>query len=116
MFVQIGNVLPRLHIYETLFPHHERLLQTLSTIYCDLLQFCYDAKKVLRKPKRSLFTTSWKGFESQFGQVISQFEEHQRLVEKEVKTSHLIESADSRSLARSDQLQAAQERKGQLKQ
>lgn len=110
MIQQIGDVLPRLHVYETLFPHHERLVQTLSLIYCDLLTFCNDAKKVLRKHKRSMLGITFKGFESKFKKLMIQFKEHQKSVEGEVKTSDMIESAESRSLIRSNQLQVSRER------
>lgn len=111
MVVKIGNVLPRIHVYESLFPNHERLVQALSLIYCDLLAFCDEAKKVLRKPKRSMLSITFKGFEHKFKKLLLRFQEHEKAVEKEVGTSHMIESADSRSLVRLDQLQAAAERK-----
>ena len=114
MFIRIGEVLPQLHVYEALFPQHERLLLALSAIYCDLIVFCYEAKKVLRKPKRSMFSTAWRSFERQFGELIQRFTKHQSQVEREVQTSHMIESAESRSLVRCDQVQLARERKSQF--
>ncbi|KAG7006857.1 hypothetical protein G7Y79_00012g031930 [Physcia stellaris] len=111
MIVKIGNVLPRIHVYEALFPNHERLVQALSFIYCDLLAFCDEAKKVLRKPKRSMLSITFKGFEHKFKKLLLRLQEHEKAVEKEVRASHMIESADSRSLVRLDQLQAAAERK-----
>ena len=112
MLAQIGEALPRLHVYEGLFPREERLIQALSAVYYDLLEFCYEAKKILRKPKRAMFSTSWKTFERKFGQTIIRFKQHQKTVEKEANAYHMIESADSRSLIRSDQLQRLQEWKG----
>ena len=111
MLVQIGDVLPRLHVYEALFPHHERLVHSLSIIYCDLLVFCDEAKKVLRKPKRSMLAIAFKGFEHKFKQLLTHFKEHRMSVENEFNTSLMIESADSRSLVRSTQMQIVQERK-----
>ena len=111
MFSDIGDLLPRLHVYESLFPQHDRLIQCLSSIYCDLLQFCYDAKAVLRKPKRLMFSTAWKSFDRQFGRLLVNFKRHQEQVEKEVQASHLIESADSRSIVMFNKLQVAEEKK-----
>lgn len=111
MIIKVGNVLPRLHVYESLFPNHERLVQVLSLIYCDLLVFCNEAKKVLRKPKRSMLSITFNGFERKFKKLLLQFQDHEKSVEKEVRTSHMIESADSRTLVRLDQLEAAEERK-----
>ena len=111
MVCRIGETLPQLYVYEALFPQHETVVQALSAIYCDLLQFCYEAKKVLRKPKRSVFTTAWKSFERQFGHMLRQFEKHEISIEKAVQTSHMIEAAQSRELARADQLQMTKDRK-----
>ena len=105
MFIDIGEVLPRLHVYERLFPRHERLVQALSVIYCDLVRFCSDAKHALRRVKRSSLSLTWKTFDRQFGDQIEKFQKHQKLVEKEVNTSHMIESADSRSVVLANQMQ-----------
>lgn len=105
MFFDIGEVLPRLHVYERLFPGHERLVQALSVIYCDLIHFCSDAKHALRRVKPSSLTRPWKKFDRQFGDQIEKFRKHQKLVEKEVTTSHMIESAESRSVLLADRMQ-----------
>ena len=105
MFIDIGEVLPRLHVYEKLFPRHERLVQALSVIYCDLVQFCSDAKYALRRVKRTSLNRTWKTFDREFGDQIEKFRKHQKLVEKEVTTSHMIESAESRSVVLASQMQ-----------
>ena len=105
MFIDIGELLPRLHVYERLFPKHERLVQALSVIYCDLIQFCSDAKHALRRVKRSSLSLTWKTFDRQFGDQKNKFRKHQKLVEKEVTTSHMIESGDSRSVVFANQMQ-----------
>ena len=112
--MQIGQELPRLHVYEALFPAHERLVQSLSLIYVDLLSFCYEAKKVLRKPKRTMFNSSWKSFENQFGQLLKRFKKHRNAVQQEVSTSHMVESAEYRSLVRSNQTQIGINQQGEL--
>ena len=52
MFERIGDVLPRFQAYERLFPSNERLVQSLSTAYVDILKFCSDVKAVFRRGKR----------------------------------------------------------------
>ena len=110
MFNRISDVLPRLRIYETLFPTHERLVQSLSKIYFDVLKFCSDAKDVFRRAKRAMFNLVWKPFERQFGSQMDAFRRHQEEMEKEVLLSHMIETADSRALVRSDRVEIAKER------
>lgn len=50
---QIGDVLPRLHIYEVLFKNHEQVLVALAKVYLDLLQFCVATKNFFARQKRS---------------------------------------------------------------
>ena len=110
MFNRINDLLPRLRIYETLFPTHERLVQSLSKIYFDVLNFCLEAKTMFRRAKRAVFTLVWKPFERQFGSHIETFRRHQEEMEKEVLLSHMIEAADSRAVIRSNQMEVAKER------
>ena len=112
MFNRISDILPRLRIYEQLFPTHERLVQSLSKIYFDVLKFCSDAKTVFRQAKRAMFTLVWKPFERQFGSKMDLFRRHQEEMEKEVLLSHMIEAKDSRALARSDRMEIVKERYG----
>ena len=112
MFNRIGDLLPRLRIYEGLFASRERLVQLLSALYFDILQFCSEAKTMFRRAKRSMLTLVWKPFERQFGSHIDVFRRHQEEMEKEVALSHMIEAADSRTLIRSSQIDIAKERYG----
>ena len=48
MFTKISDALPQLRTYESLFPNHERLIQALSFVYLDLINFCLMAKKLFR--------------------------------------------------------------------
>ena len=112
MFAQIGNLLPQLHVYEKLFPNHERLIQALSIIYVDVLGFCVEAKAVFRCGQRASSTTlrigsklPWKPFETQFGQHLTAFRIHSKDVETEANLSHMLESADARALAQANHLQ-----------
>ncbi|KAL9113656.1 MAG: hypothetical protein Q9187_007585 [Circinaria calcarea] len=99
MFVRIGDVLPQFREYEKLFPSHERLVQALSKVYLDILEFCTDAKAVFRKGKRPFMSTFsvpfkllWKPFNQQFGKVVDDFQEHGKNVRKEAYIAHMIEA------------------------
>ena len=52
MFERIGDILPRFQAYERLFPSNERLVQSLSIVYVDILKFCSDVKAVFRRGNR----------------------------------------------------------------
>ena len=62
MFARIGDVLPRFRIYERLFPNSERLVQSLSLVYVDILVFCSDVKAVFRQGKRPSSTINTSAF------------------------------------------------------
>ena len=105
MFARIGDVLPQFHVYEKLFPNHERLTHALSVAYVDIIVFCSDAKAVFRRGQRACLTNlkvgfklMWKPFESQFGQQLHTFRNHRKNVEKEAGLSHMVEAADARAL------------------
>lgn len=114
MFNQISHLLPRVRIFEQLFPTHERLVQSLSVVYFDVLNFCSDSKVMFRKTKYTLLTLAWKPFARQFGSQMEAFQRHQKEIEDEVSLSHMIEAKDSRALIRSSHLQLAGERYGTL--
>ncbi|KAL8655330.1 MAG: hypothetical protein Q9226_003086 [Calogaya cf. arnoldii] len=112
MFASIGDLLPRFRVYENLFPSQERLVQALSITYIDVLTFCTEAKAVFRSERRSsrvglaiLAKLSWKPFERQFGQLIDNFRNHAKNVEKEASLSHMIAASDSRAIVRANQTQ-----------
>ncbi len=116
MFASIGDVLPRFHVYEKLFPDHERLVHALSAAYVDIIVFCSDAKTVFRRGQRGLkvgFKLMWKPFKSQFGQHINNFRNHRKIVEDEAGVSHMVEAADARALARANHLQLQKTKKGE---
>lgn len=110
MFNRISDLLPRLRIYEQLFPNHESLVQALSVVYLDVLKFCSDTKIMFRRTKHALLSLIWKPFERHFGTQIDEFRRHQKEIEKAVSLSHMIEAKDSRDLIRSNQTQLAKER------
>lgn len=121
MFTRIGDVLPRFRVYERLFFNHERLVQSLSLAYVDVISFCSKCKAVFRHGQRSSMTSfkvtfklTWKPFERQFGQYIDAFRQHRKNVEKEAGLSHMIEAADSRALVVANQMQIDRQEKDDI--
>ncbi|KAL2039046.1 hypothetical protein N7G274_008095 [Stereocaulon virgatum] len=115
MFANIGDVLPRFRIYEKLFSNHEVLIQSLSQVYVDIIEFCTAAKKIFRDGKRApglraALTLTWKPFEQQFGTQLDHFRQHRKNVEKEAGLAHMIEAADSRALTLANQMQMEKDR------
>ena len=53
MLARIGDILPRCQVYQNLFPSNERLLQAISVAYLDVIDFCWTAKNIFRKMKKS---------------------------------------------------------------
>ena len=98
MFGRIGDVLPRFNIYERLFSDHERLLETLSVAYLDIISFCQDAKSTFRN--RGLFFKGvhWQPFKQRFQKTLDSLREHVKNVDKEAGLAHMIEAASSREL------------------
>ncbi|KAL8797124.1 MAG: hypothetical protein Q9195_000591 [Heterodermia aff. obscurata] len=121
MLARIGDVLPRFRVYENLFSSHERLVQSLSVAYVDIITFCTKSKAVFRHGRRSslnnlsvTFKLSWKPFERQFGQQIDDFRTHLKNVDKEAALSHMIEAADARAVTLANQQQLEKAKKKNL--
>ena len=112
MFNRISDLLPRLRMYEKLFPAHETLVQSLSVVYLDVLTFCSDAKAMFRRSKHTLLKSVWKPFERQFESRMESFRRHQKEMEEAVLLSHMIEAKNSRELVLLNQAQLAKERRG----
>lgn len=97
---------------------HERLVESLSMAYVDIITFCTKSKIVFRRGRRSSFNNlsvtfklSWKPFERQFGQQIDDFRTHSKNVDKEAGLSHMIEAADSRAVILANQKQLERAKK-----
>jgi hypothetical protein len=54
MLAQIGDVLPRFHIYQIVFSNHEKLLLALSDAFLDVLNFCVITKDFFTTSRKSL--------------------------------------------------------------
>ena len=98
MFERIGDVLPRFNIYERLFSDHERLLETLSVAYLDIISFCQDAKSAFRNRGFLFKSIHWQPFKQRFQKTLDNLREHVKNVDKEAGLAHMIEAATSRDL------------------
>lgn len=122
MFKCIGHILPRFRSYERLYSSHIGLLQALSIVYVDILKFCSEAKGVFRQAKhfsvinfKIVIKLFWKPFSQQFGQVIADFHQHRKNVEKEAGLAHMIESAGAREVELMERLELERQKRGQYR-
>lgn len=53
MFEHIGDVLPRFETYEALFSSNPWLMQSLSNVYLNILEFCTSVKTAFKKERKS---------------------------------------------------------------
>ncbi|KAF2107029.1 hypothetical protein BDV96DRAFT_654121 [Lophiotrema nucula] len=74
-----------------------RLLVSLSWIYKDVIQFCYEAYKLLsnkiplgfRSKQRLIWRISWEPFDDRFGSLLKRLQWHSQLFEKELVITQL---------------------------
>lgn len=58
------------------------------------------------------FKLTWRTFDNQFSKQMDDFRNHQKNVEREASTSHMIEAANSRAVDKVNRLQIEKEKKG----
>ncbi|KAF8861964.1 hypothetical protein BDZ45DRAFT_234379 [Acephala macrosclerotiorum] len=85
-------------------PSHDRLAKSLSYVYVDIMQFCYDAfcmflgkKKGFGRHLSVIFDTFWTPFDQRFRSILARFVEHTRLfnrVAREVFTEEVLRHLD----------------------
>ena len=56
--------------------------------------------------------TSWRAFDQQFAQQLTNFRDHRRTVEKEADIAHMSEEAESRALLRLRMLELEKQKEG----
>ncbi|CAO2653806.1 Nn.00g032170.m01.CDS01 [Neocucurbitaria sp. VM-36] len=83
VYSSIGERLPNLIKYETLFRSNSHMMGVLALIYGDILQFHREALKYFQQPlwKQMLVTPTWKTYQSKFGEIMSNMTRHYQLVE-----------------------------------
>ena len=55
-YVEIGEVIPSLQQYETLFKESPAVLEVLMKYFCDILDFHRNAMNVFNRPSKQSFT------------------------------------------------------------
>ncbi|KAF2185894.1 hypothetical protein K469DRAFT_687714 [Zopfia rhizophila CBS 207.26] len=112
MFENMGMLLPAYEEYATKMQARaqqqqkdtpDRLLKALAYIYTDLLQFCFDACKLLSKKSsrflclKSSFANSmnWTPFDVRYDQLLKRWKEHNQLMYLEMRVSSHVEQMES---------------------
>ena len=96
----------------------DRLLKALTYIYTDLIQFCFDAYKLLSKKRPSMFfhrlsvfslllaellclkspfanSLNWKTFDVRYDELLKRWDEHKEAMDIEMRVSSHIEQMQS---------------------
>ncbi|KAK8073513.1 hypothetical protein PG994_004412 [Apiospora phragmitis] len=80
-YVEIGEVIPGLRQYETLFQEAPAVLEVLEKYFCDILEFHRNAMDVFARPGwRICFDSTWKTFKSRFNPILESLKRHRALL------------------------------------
>ncbi|KAK7917369.1 hypothetical protein PG985_010977 [Apiospora marii] len=80
-YVEIGEVIPSLKQYETLFKEAPAVLEVLEKYFCDILEFHRNAMDVFARPGwRTCFDSTWKTFRSRFNPILESLKRHRALL------------------------------------
>ncbi|EXJ70482.1 uncharacterized protein A1O5_06551 [Cladophialophora psammophila CBS 110553] len=83
-YEQIGEALPLLKQYESLFTKCPKMQKVLVMMYTDILDFHLPAVSFLNRSKwRQFFRSSWGDFRSKFEGIVRNLERHRRLIESQ---------------------------------
>ncbi|KAF2638941.1 hypothetical protein P280DRAFT_470952 [Massarina eburnea CBS 473.64] len=81
-YEQIGEQLPLLEAYESLFHQSPHMLQALENMYMDILEFHSEAVKFYSGDTwKRLFRSSWKNFGTKFNGILKSLARHKNLIE-----------------------------------
>ncbi|KAG4435756.1 hypothetical protein IFR05_008770 [Cadophora sp. M221] len=96
-YAEIGEALPGLTQYSTLYSKYPFIQTHLENYYLDVLEFNKNALEVFARPGwKSVFHSSWRTFKSQFGPIMSNFKRHRQLLADEKTTALMSEVQDLR--------------------
>lgn len=99
---RIGDLLPRFKDYASIFDmnKHPRLYQTLATVYLDIINICLKFREILASQRRTSFQRISKPFlqDAQYEDVLENFRQHRKNVEKEAETCHMAIAAETRAI------------------
>ncbi|KAF2993562.1 hypothetical protein E8E14_000024, partial [Neopestalotiopsis sp. 37M] len=95
---EIGEILPGLLNFETLYRQYPPVGKQLENYYCDVLEFNKSALEVFSRPAwQTVFRSTWKTFKTNFGPVLSNFKWHQKLLSEEKITALMSEMQSMKS-------------------
>ncbi|KAH0841037.1 hypothetical protein FOPE_06274 [Fonsecaea pedrosoi] len=83
-YEQIGELLPLLQQYESLFQQHPEMQKVLAMMYKDILEFHLPAIRVLdRSGWKHLFRSAWGDFNTKFEGILRNLNRHGQLIESQ---------------------------------
>ncbi|KIX96919.1 uncharacterized protein Z520_07033 [Fonsecaea multimorphosa CBS 102226] len=83
-YEQIGEALPLLEQYASLFQKHKEMEEVLGLMYKDILEFHLPAIHFLnRSGWRKLFRSAWSDFHAKFDGILRNLRQHRRLIESQ---------------------------------
>ncbi|EEU42654.1 uncharacterized protein NECHADRAFT_47446 [Fusarium vanettenii 77-13-4] len=94
-YSRIGDAIPGLLHYKDTFERHPPLAKVLEDYYSDVLNFHSEAIAVFRRPRwKTLFTVTWKTFETKFGPIMQSLARKREMLESEKgsATLHAIQN------------------------
>ncbi|KAF2993718.1 hypothetical protein E8E14_000319 [Neopestalotiopsis sp. 37M] len=96
-YAEIGEILPSLKQYQSLFKRYSFVTSYLESYYCDILEFHRIAFQVFTRPAwKQVFHSSWKTFKTRFGPILSSMKRHRTLLSEEKLTAVHAEIQDFR--------------------
>ncbi|KAI9662395.1 MAG: hypothetical protein M1821_008562 [Bathelium mastoideum] len=98
-YEHIGEQLPLLAQYETIFREKPHMVDVLSLMYKDILKFHRIALSYFQKPMwKQLFDATWKTYKSRFSGIIDNMRRHRQLIECQASITQIEESREARRI------------------
>ncbi|KAH8880581.1 hypothetical protein GQ53DRAFT_669656, partial [Thozetella sp. PMI_491] len=98
-YVEIGEVIPGLKQYDSIFNSCPAVTEVLELYFCDILQFHTNALEVFTRPAwKDFFHSSWKTFRSKFGPILESLKRHRALLLDERMTAAITEIQTTRQV------------------
>ncbi|KAI0599781.1 hypothetical protein F4775DRAFT_583134 [Biscogniauxia sp. FL1348] len=91
-FTNVSEIGPIKFILGSTFEEHSPLADVLEDYYSDILRFHQAALSVFKRPKwKTMFHSTWKTFDSQFGPILQSLKSRRELLESEKGSATLYE-------------------------
>ncbi|KAK0627418.1 hypothetical protein B0T14DRAFT_135829 [Immersiella caudata] len=97
IYVEIGELIPSLKVYDSVFRSSPAVLEVLELYFQDMLQFHANALDVFTRPAwKDVFHSTWKTFESHFAPIRESLRRHRTLLLDLRVTAGVIETQNTR--------------------